>query len=153
MEKHSFRIVSGDLPKTMRKRCLSTKYYTRKLGEITLFSVVAVSFFPLAKKFSEKIPSIFFPRTYTNSFIWVSVEFDLFPKYYKNNTKILVKIGSDAGNKNNEICRQTGDLSLYSESSIQIKCPAHMKGQHVYVQFLAWIPVKLTAYEIRIIGY
>ena len=61
MEKHSFRIVSGDLPKPMRKLCLSTKYYTRKLGEITLFSVVAVSFFPLTKKFSEKIPSIFFP--------------------------------------------------------------------------------------------
>ena len=81
------------------------------------------------------------------------MEFDLFPKYYKNNTKIIVKVGNDAANENNKICGESGDLSLYSESSVEIKCPPHMKGQHVYVQFLAWIPIKLTAYEIRIIGY
>ena len=40
MERHSFRIVSGDSAETMRKLCLSTKFHTRKVGEITAFYAV-----------------------------------------------------------------------------------------------------------------
>ena len=48
MARHSFRIVSGESIKTMRKLCLSTNLHTRKLGEITVFSTVMVTelFFP-----------------------------------------------------------------------------------------------------------
>ena len=40
VERHSFRIASGDSPETLRKLYLSTKFHTRKLGEITLFFAV-----------------------------------------------------------------------------------------------------------------
>ena len=40
MERHSFCIVSGESPKTMRKLCLSTKFPQRKLGKITVFQAV-----------------------------------------------------------------------------------------------------------------
>ena len=32
VERHSFRIVLGDLPNTMRKLCLSTKFPHQKIG-------------------------------------------------------------------------------------------------------------------------
>ena len=38
--RHSFRIVSGDSPETMRKLCLPQNFHTRKLGEITVFFAV-----------------------------------------------------------------------------------------------------------------
>ena len=38
--KSSFRRVSGDFSETLRKLCPSTKLYTRKVGEITVFYAV-----------------------------------------------------------------------------------------------------------------
>ena len=43
VERHSFRIVTGELAETMRKLCLSTKFHTRKLGEITILFVVKIN--------------------------------------------------------------------------------------------------------------
>ena len=37
VERHSAHIVSKDSPETMPKLCLSIKFNTRKLGEITVF--------------------------------------------------------------------------------------------------------------------
>ena len=37
VETHSFDKVSGELPETPQKLCVSKKFYTRKLGEITAF--------------------------------------------------------------------------------------------------------------------
>ena len=36
METHSFRRISGDLPETLRKQRVSTKFLTPKLGEKTV---------------------------------------------------------------------------------------------------------------------
>ena len=45
VERHIFRIVSGELPETMRKMCLSTQnFHIRKLDEITLFFAVQFEF-------------------------------------------------------------------------------------------------------------
>ena len=41
VERRSFRIVSGDSPKTMRNCAFPQHFHTRKLGEITVFQVVA----------------------------------------------------------------------------------------------------------------
>ena len=38
MERHSFRIIFGDLPETLRKL---QNFHTRKLGEITVFYAVS----------------------------------------------------------------------------------------------------------------
>ena len=46
MERHSFRIVSGESPEIMRKLCL-TKFLLMKLGEITAFYAVHVGLFDL----------------------------------------------------------------------------------------------------------
>ena len=40
--RHSFRMVSGDSPETMRKLCLAKNFHTKKLGEITVFYAVLV---------------------------------------------------------------------------------------------------------------
>ena len=40
--KHSFRIVLGESPETMRKLYLSTNFHTKKLTEITVFFVVLI---------------------------------------------------------------------------------------------------------------
>ena len=37
MERHSFRIVSGESPETVRKLCLSIKFPHQELGETTVF--------------------------------------------------------------------------------------------------------------------
>ena len=42
MERHSFRIVSGESLETMRKLCLSTKFSHLKLGEVTVFFAVSI---------------------------------------------------------------------------------------------------------------
>ena len=47
MERHSFRIVSGESPEIMRKLCLSTKFLLMKLGEITAFYAVHDGLFDL----------------------------------------------------------------------------------------------------------
>ena len=39
-EKHSFRIVLGDLSKTMQKLCYSTKFPHQEISEITIFYAV-----------------------------------------------------------------------------------------------------------------
>ena len=36
VERHSFRTISGDSPKTMQKLCFPQNFYTRKFGEITV---------------------------------------------------------------------------------------------------------------------
>ena len=41
MERHNFRIVWGESPETLWKLCLSTKFQTRKLGEIMVFYSVS----------------------------------------------------------------------------------------------------------------
>ena len=40
LERHSFRLVSGDLPETIRKLCLSTKFPRQELGKINVFFAV-----------------------------------------------------------------------------------------------------------------
>ena len=42
VERHSFPIVSGEAPETMRKLCLSANFHTRKLGEITTFYALSL---------------------------------------------------------------------------------------------------------------
>ena len=42
MERHSFRTVSGDPPKTLRKYAFPQNLHTRKLHEITVFFAVQV---------------------------------------------------------------------------------------------------------------
>ena len=42
MEMLSFRIVSGESPETMRNCAFPQNFYTRKLGEITVFFAVIV---------------------------------------------------------------------------------------------------------------
>lgn len=44
-ERHSVRIVSGNLPESLRKLCLSTKFKHREIGEITVFYPVAARSF------------------------------------------------------------------------------------------------------------
>ena len=43
VEWHSFCIVLGELPNTIRKLYLSTNFYTRKFGGITVFFAVSLS--------------------------------------------------------------------------------------------------------------
>ena len=43
VKRHNFRRVSGESPKTMRKLCLSAKFHTKKLGEITVFYAVILN--------------------------------------------------------------------------------------------------------------
>ena len=43
MERHSFRVVSGESPETKRNCALPQNFHTRKLGEITLFYAVIVT--------------------------------------------------------------------------------------------------------------
>ena len=44
-ERHSVRIVSDNLPETLQKLCLSTKFKHREIGEITVFYPVAARSF------------------------------------------------------------------------------------------------------------
>ena len=43
MERHSFRIISGDLPEAMSKLYLCTNFPHQKLGEITVFHAVGAN--------------------------------------------------------------------------------------------------------------
>ena len=46
-EMHSFQRVSVDSPEILQKLCLSAKFYTRKLGAITIFYAVLANQQPL----------------------------------------------------------------------------------------------------------
>ena len=39
---HSFRNVLGESPETLRKLCISTKFHTRKLGEIKVIYEIKI---------------------------------------------------------------------------------------------------------------
>ena len=43
VKRYNFCRVSGESPKTMRKLCLSAKFHTKKLGEITVFYAVILN--------------------------------------------------------------------------------------------------------------
>ena len=57
VERHSFRIISGDSTETMRKLCLSTKFpHQETRWQLRYFSQWSIS--SIIQRFSEKLPEI-----------------------------------------------------------------------------------------------